>query len=517
MRRVSRQKGAAGGEVSAERPRSHSLRGVNFEAVRNIEGHPVERIVTTLPQCDQYLLRMRKNFAQKVCRHRDRIWACVVGVVVAAVYIVYAAWQWSQFTVKSWDLSIFAQLLDHYARLQPPIVNVKGDGYNLLGDHFHPLLALLAPVYAIAPHAFTLLVVQALCFAVAAAVVAHTVSRSLGTVAGGLLLGLAFGFSWGLQYAAEAQFHEIALAIPLLTCCLSALLKGRDGSAALWAAPLVFVKEDLGLTVALIGLLVAYRSRKPLGIWLCVWGISWFAIAIFLVLPFLNPEGSWAYASTASPLTLLADPGSLFHPSKGLTLTLILVISGGLVVRSPIALLLLPTLAWRFLSSNHGYWGPSWHYSAVLMPIVFLALVDALSRGPTHQWVWMRTYYRHGATLAVIVAAVMLPSLPLWSLLAPGAWNAPERARAAVAVLDAIPHGSTVETDIGLMSYLVDDHDVYWLGNANPAQECLLIDRIAGGTPPSWGDALEVAARLHPDTSYRIVTQQGGFELACRE
>lgn len=439
----------------------------------------------------------------------------VVGVIVAATYIVYAAWQWSQFTVKSWDLSIFAQLLDNYARLQPPIVNIKGDGYNLLGDHFHPLLALIAPVYAVAPHAFTLLVVQAVCFAVAAAVLTRTATDSLATVAGGILLGLAFAFSWGLQYAAEAQFHEIALAIPLITLSLSALLERRDLATVLWAAPLVFVKEDLGLTVAIIGLLVAYRSRKPLGLWLTIWGIGWFAIAVFIVLPILNPQGSWAYATNANPLTLLADPASLFHPSKGLTLTLILVISGGLVLRSPIALVLLPTLGWRFLSSNHGYWGPSWHYSAILMPIVFVALLDGINRGPATRWAWVRSYSRHGAAIAVTAATLLLPTLPLWSLLTRSAWEPADRAEAATTILDTIPAGSSVETDIGLMSYLVDDHDVYWLGNTNPTPDCILIDRIAGGTPNEWGTALEVAARLHPGVTYHVIAKQSGYELAC--
>ncbi|MFH8252897.1 DUF2079 domain-containing protein [Microbacterium sp. B2969] len=441
----------------------------------------------------------------------------VVGVIVAATYIVYAAWQWSQFTVKSWDLSIFAQLLDNYARLQPPIVNIKGDGYNLLGDHFHPLLALIAPVYAVAPHAFTLLVVQAVCFAVAAAVLTRTATDSLATVAGGILLGLAFAFSWGLQYAAEAQFHEIALAIPLITLSLSALLERRDLATVLWAAPLVFVKEDLGLTVAIIGLLVAYRSRKPLGLWLTIWGIGWFAIAVFIVLPILNPQGSWAYATNANPLTLLADPAGLFHPSKGLTLTLILVISGGLVLRSPIALVLLPTLGWRFLSSNHGYWGPSWHYSAILMPIVFVALLDGINRGPATRWAWVRSYSRHGAAIAVTAATLLLPTLPLWSLLTRSAWEPADRAEAATTILDTIPAGSSVETDIGLMSYLVDDHDVYWLGNTNPTPDCILIDRIAGGTPNEWGTALEVAARLHPGVTYHVIAKQSGYELACHE
>ncbi len=111
---------------------------------------------------------------------------------------------------------------------------------------------------------------------------------------------------------------------------------------------------------------------------------------------------------------------------------------------------------------------------------------------------------------------MLLPTLPLWSLVTPDAWRPPERSEAAATVLGALPAGSSVETDIGLMSYVVDHHDVYWLGNDNPAPDCVLIDRVAGGTPSEWGGAVDVATRRHPGVSYRAIADQGGYELACR-
>lgn len=450
-------------------------------------------------------------------RRAHSLWIAPVGVtaVVAAAFIVFAAWQWSQFTVKSWDLSIFAQLLDRYATLQAPVVTVKGDGFNLLGDHFHPLLALLAPVYAAFPHAFTLLVIQALCFAAAAGFLARAAQRRLGPAAG-ILLGVAFGLSWGLQYAADAQFHEIAIAVPLLTASLIAVLENRWWAAAIWAAPLVFVKEDLGLTVVAVGLLIAYRARRPIGLWLSVWGFGWFALTTMVVLPLLNPNGAWAYAGNANPIAVLSDPASLFNPSKGETLLPLIVVTGGLIVRSPIALVLVPTLGWRFLSTNQGYWGPTWHYSAVLMPIAFVALLDAIDHGSESRWAWLRSYTRHGAAIAITAAVVLQPSLPLRTITDLKAWATPGRADAAAGVLAAVPAGASVETDIGLMNYLVDDHDVYWIGDTKTAPGCILIDRIDGGTPGEWGNVIDVAKRLHPSTNYSITHEVDGYELACR-
>ncbi|MFD1051141.1 DUF2079 domain-containing protein, partial [Kibdelosporangium lantanae] len=45
------------------------------------------------------------------------------------------------------DLGIFEQAVRGYAHLRAPVSELKGPGYVLLGDHFHPILALLAPLY----------------------------------------------------------------------------------------------------------------------------------------------------------------------------------------------------------------------------------------------------------------------------------------------------------------------------------------------------------------------------------
>lgn len=477
-------------------------------------------------------------------RRRNGVVPVAVFAVVFTGYVLFAAQQWAQFTARSWDLGIFTQLLAHYAALQPPIVDIKGAGYNLLGDHFHPLLAILAPVYAVFPSAFTLLVIQAACFALSAAVFARAARKRLGDTAG-VALGLAFGFAWGLQYAADAQFHEIALAVPLLTLSLVAVLDRRWWLATLWGAPLVFVKEDLGLTVVVLGLvimLLTWRERRErpalaaalvagasapprrlasvpgvaLGAGLAVWGALWFAVATMIVLPSLNPGGEWAYADKADPLSVLTDTSILFNPAKGETLALILACSAVLVLRSPLALLLLPTLAWRFFSTNSGYWAPTWHYSAVLIPIALVALLDAIERGRASRWARMREYVRLAPAIAVTAAIVLLPGLPLFSLVKAESWEPSPRAASAQAAIAAVPDGASVVSDIGLMNYLVSDHDVYWIGNANPEPDCLVIDTVAGGTPGEWGDVTAVGQRLFPGVGYTPVFDRDGYQVACR-
>lgn len=434
----------------------------------------------------------------------------LVTALVSGGYTLLAGWQWTNDVVKSWDLTIFTQAMQGYAALRPPIVPVKGPGYLLLGDHFHPLLALLAPVFALFPHAFTLLVVQAVCFGAAAGVLTAAAARRVGALQGALL-GLAFGGSWGLQYAADAQFHEVALAVPLLTVSLCALIDGRMRAAAGWVAPIALAKEDLGLTVAAVGLLIALAGRRRLGASLAVWGVGWFLLAVLVVLPALNPDHAWAYGAQIGSAP---DPGAFLDPAKGETLLLLLGVTGGIALRSPLVLAVLPTLGWRFLSTNPLHWGPEWHYSAILMPIVFVALLDGIDRLRRSPRGWLRRAAPRAALLPVAVAVMLAPGLPLAQVV--GGHVREDRIVAADAVLRAIPAGASVETDISLMHRVVDDHPTTWIGNANPAPDCLLVDPGSGITPKDWGDVLTIAARLHPGTGYLLDLDTGGYQLACR-
>ena len=439
---------------------------------------------------------------------RDRLAGLIVATVVTGLYTVYSAWEWAQFTVKSWDLGIFTELIQRYAAFQAPIVPIKGDGFNLLGDHFHPLLAILAPVFWAFPHAFALVVVQNVCFGLAAGLLAGPARRRLGPVAG-VVVALAFGLAWGLESAVEVQFHEIALAVPLLAGSLGAYLDRRWLAAVLWAAPLVWVKEDLGVTVAVLGIVIAVAARDWRPALLSIWGVAWLAIATLVVLPLLNPNGDWAYGGTIDPIGSLTDPARLFNEQKWETILLLLVATAGIVWRSPIALVLLPTLGWRMLSSNYGYWGPTWHYSAVLMPIAFAALVDAISRMRASPRGWFRAYGRVAPAVAGAVAFVLMAGLPLGSLIKASSWQPVARGSAAV------PAGAGVESDIGLMSYLVDDHVVTWTGNAgNPVPDCIVVDTVAGGAPT--GGALGRADSAYPGVGYALRYQSDGYQVACR-
>lgn len=447
--------------------------------------------------------------------HRHAAWVAAVGVTVLVTLPLWllSAKQWAIYRAPSWDLGIFTQTVRAYSELRAPIVPIKGEGYLILGDHFHPLLAVLAPVYKVFPSGFTLLAVQAVAFGLAAGIVAYFAVRRLGWW--GAAIGLASGWSFFLVEAQASQFHEIALAVPLVAMSMGMLVQRRGIAAVAWSLPLLAVKEDLGLTVAVIGVVVAIRARssreRTWGVSSAVVGVLAFVVVTQWVLPALNPDGVWAYADDSIVSLLLSDPGAAFSrlvtgiDAKLAMLILPVLITGVVSVRSPLALVALPTLAWRFASDVSLHWGTSFHYGAILAPVMFLALVDALGsmraadQAGANRRPWLIPVMSAG-TLAL--AVILIPRFSLWTLTSP--ITEAERARAQVLAQagEQIADGERVSMDITLMAYLAPRAEIYWIGNVNPTPDAVLLDRSSGVLADPPADLAGYAGVLHPDTEW---------------
>ena len=315
---------------------------------------------------------------------RHSIPAAIVVVIGAWVMIYYSIVQWETMKpVPSWDLAIFSELAKAYAHFQTPIVPVKGDGYNLLGDHFHPILILLGPIWRLFPTPLSLLITQDLLLAFSA---------------------------WPLTRLASR-----------LTKQWVAFVERRWGAVTAWSVPLVLVKEDMGLTVLMIGVAVILTSAVPawyrsctvirpsergadglnaaagnapkdeatrnrhrglrLGVGMIVGGIAAFLFAIQVFLPAFNINGVWDYGLSSQD-----QPTSPNALTQKATVVVMLILTSGIIgVTSPWLLVVLPTLAWRFLGSVEFYWvWDNWHYNATLMPIALGALLDVVARRRAH-------------------------------------------------------------------------------------------------------------------------------------
>ncbi|MCX4981529.1 DUF2079 domain-containing protein [Streptomyces sp. NBC_00572] len=450
----------------------------------------------------------------------------LLAAVFLALYAVFALREHARFRTTGYDLGIFGQAVRAYAEGRAPASEIRaatapagftGDAYPLLGDHFHPVLALLAPLYRLAPHVETLLVAQAALVALAMYVLARTAqhhlpARKFAPVA----IGTACGLGWGTQALIGFDFHEVAFAVPLLALACRAYLDGRTRAAACWAAALLLVKEDLGATAAVFGLLLVRQDRRT-GLVLAAGSVLGMFLIVYGVIPAFAADGRYVYLSQASGAYGLLDG----WPVKSLTVLALLAATGGLVLRSPLALLLLPTLAWRFTSANPAHWEPGLHYSAVLVPIAFAALVDALRRGvrlPIRLPVAVRLPMAGvPVALPLVTALLMLPFQPLGSLATPGFWRDGPREAAARQALELVPDGARVAASNSLAPHLTDRATVHLVADGvldrRPAVEWIVAD-----VREQWpAGAVERVLRRAGEQGWRVVRETEGIVVLSRQ
>jgi uncharacterized membrane protein len=344
-----------------------------------------------------------------------------VTALVAAIYAAFSLTRYYTLQSTSYDLVIFDQAVRSYAHLRPGISIVKGlhngfgPNFSVLGDHFSPILSSLAPLYWIHGSPETLLVAQAVLFALAIPPLWIFTRRAFGggrkAAAAAYLVSAAYGLSWPLAAAAAFDFHEVAFAPVLTAVALERFQASRLRSALITLAVLLFVKEDMGLLVAGIGCYFAVsrprvvRRQWLVAIALVVVGVAFTAFATYVLIPAFGgrPDYYWAYSSLGRDVPQAAWH-MITHPLSSLRLLITPRVKLGtmlwlvgpfcfLPLLSPIVLAAAPFLFERMLNSKFpDWWGTAYQYNAYLVVVLVCAAVDGaarLDRWGTRAWPYL--------------------------------------------------------------------------------------------------------------------------------
>jgi uncharacterized membrane protein len=330
-------------------------------------------------------------------------------LVMAALYCVFALAQLYRFRTSSYDLVIFDEAVRSYSHFLPGTSIIKGlhngfgPHFSELGDHWSPILAALSPLYWIYSGPQTLLVAQAVLFALAIPPLWVFTRRAFGggrkaTVAA-YLVSVAYALSWPIASALAFDFHEVAFAPLLIAIALERLQAGRLRTALIALTALLLVKEDMGLLVAGIGIYLAVarprvvRRQLLVGCILIVAGLLDTVIATYVLIPAFGGRSDYYWAYTALGANGQQAVGHLItHPISSLKLLItprvklvtMLWLFGAfcfLPLRSPIALATIPLLLERMMANLFGnWWVTSYQYNAYLVVILACAAVDGAAR-----------------------------------------------------------------------------------------------------------------------------------------
>lgn len=442
-----------------------------------------------------------------------------LAAALFAIYATLAIRNQQHMLTGGFDLGIFDEAVRNYAHGLLPYAALKG--YDLLGDHFSPIWAVIAPIYRLYPTVYTLLLVQAALMALAAVPLVRWAASAIGPRTAAVV-GVGYGLSWGIASAVGFDVHEVAFAVPMLAFSATALGQRRWRAAAAWGLPLLLVKEDLGFTLAAIGVYIAVRGARRLGIATAAAGVAGSLLEVNMLIPAFSPGGNYTYKGSLDSVLnggITALPDDVVHlvtpQMKLVTLLTLLACTGFLALRSPITLLVVPTLGWRFLSTDSAYWGTRYQYSAVLMPIVFAGLVHAVVLLRASHRRQLRSVGYAGLAACVAITALLLPQYPLAALTYRGTWHTDPRIAAGRNVIAMIPSGTTVAAGNQLVPQLTDRDSVVLLDPRTPAVRppWVLIDTQDPGNFPLSGEQQNTIINALISEGYHIVADQSGYLL----
>jgi uncharacterized membrane protein len=397
-----------------------------------------------------------------------------MACAAAFVYGLYGITALRTFRIGTYDLVIFDQAVRSYAHFRNGISPAKGiqDGFSanfsVLGDHWSPIIAVLAPLYWIAGEPATLEVAQGVLFALAIPPLWLFARRlsGYGGVAAAYLACAAYALSWPIAEATAVGFHEVAF-VPVLTAVFfERLLAGRTRTAILAAGLLLLVKEDTGLLVAGLGLvLLVYGritplppgTRRLLGLGLIAGGIAATWVATFVLRPTFGGRASyywsyWALGPDPAQATQHALSNPLFAlrllGTPSVKLSTMAWLAGALLflpLLSPLTLAVLPLLLERMLaSSQSNWWVTGFQYNAFLIMVLVCAALDGalrVTRVFRSDGRWFT-----GLTGALCVAAVALvPVFAFGAMLRPSFYVRDAGMRAQAAAVSLVPSGVTVD------------------------------------------------------------------------
>ncbi len=365
-------------------------------------------------------------------------WLLMALILLAAAgYAAYAITRHGRLNSSAYDLAIQAQVLWNSA--QGRWFASSLEVYTYLGDHIQPLQLLFVPLIALGGDVPALLAAQALSLCLGAWPLFHLAQRRLGGPGWAWLLAAAYLAYPALGFINRFDFHPEVVVMPLLLAALERLEAGRLRAASVWAGLALLGKEEIGLTVAALGVGLLWQpGRRRWGlVWLAA-GLVWSYLALFILIPHFRDAPSdtlaryaWLGATPGEMvMTLLTRPGPVVatlagDPLRRAYLFKLLLPLGGLALGAPRLLWgALPALAYNLLADSPSQHSIYFQYNAPLIPVLWAATAVGLGRAQRAlgQWAWLAGVWLVAGTMAAwaldnpLTTPIDTPHYPVYAL-----------------------------------------------------------------------------------------------------
>ena len=254
-----------------------------------------------------------------------------------------------------------------------------------IGVHFSPILFSLIPFYALLPGPHILLIAQSVLLALGAVPI-YLCARELLGKGSGCIVAVLYLIYPPLHGVNLYDFHEVAFLPMLLGFALWGLISGRRNLMLIFGLLSLCVKEDVSLIVFMIGLVGLYQTRgesvKHRWHFFVLMGMAVLSFIVFFLViqPFFIPSAS---SIGSGFLNQYINPVATATQHSSYRIDYVLQTFGPLLfipLAAPeIILIGIPSFV-EILFSGSVYYSVYFHYSALIIPVIFFATIISLTR-----------------------------------------------------------------------------------------------------------------------------------------
>ncbi|HEU5305903.1 MAG TPA: DUF2079 domain-containing protein [Acidimicrobiia bacterium] len=399
----------------------------------------------------------------------------VLGAMVAGWGVLFIVLGWirqTRFATFSFDLGIYDQAVWLLSRFHDPFVTVRG--LEFFGHHVNPIVLLFVPFYWLGAGPLFLLSAQVLVQA-SGAIAIYLLARDrihdrwlAVALAAVLLLNPTY------QWLTWEFFHPDALAIAPLLFAYWAARTERWKWFVVFAVLAAACKEDVALALAVIGLLIALRGHRKIGVLTLAASIAWYMIATRVVIPLSNGIGPFydTFFGDLGKNPIQVGTHLATHPKEAVDLAtqpdrvsyyemMFAPVAFLPLVALPTLLIAGPMLAVNVFSSFPYTREIRYHYSSLVLVGIILATVEAIA------WVAVKrpglVRFLVGLVVATSLAATVAwgPS-PISVKYRTGIWPLQsDRQSARDAAVDVVPDGAPTSAIYNLLPHLAHRDEIY--------------------------------------------------------
>ncbi len=419
-----------------------------------------------------------------------RWWHRVTPPTAPQVFLAGAVviWTW-YFTVRSlnihhalgtatYDSALYDQGMWLLSQFDAPFVTLMGR--NMFGDHTSFVLLFLVPLYWIAPGAWIMFTAQSAAIAAGSIPVFLYARSRLGSEWWALIGAGAYLLHPAVGWTNLENFHPDAFLGVFVGFAIYAALERKWRLYAAFVVLSLLVKEDVSLVIVPLGIWVALRRDRRIGLLTVFGSVAFMAVAMFVVMRSLigvPTRNTWRipFGGVRGLVdTTFTNPTQLVEHLRSDDRPWYLVQMSApfawLFARLPdVALISALVLFTNILSTFWYQYQIDYHYSLIAVPALAIGTVHAIGAMRDHRVrIGRRSLGVRTRPLALcLLAAATLSTAYLWAPLpwgrTPLYYGNTENVYATSAreLLDLIPDDAVVSANYRLTPHLAYRHEIY--------------------------------------------------------